>query len=57
MQLVQDGFYFKLPAILRPLFAGMMQTFVALLDKMSSHEARVADACIYLVVAKKKINN
>lgn len=54
MQLVQDGFYFKLPKIFRPLFGGIMQTFVAVLDKLSSHEARVKDACTYLVIAKRK---
>jgi SAM-dependent methyltransferase len=57
MQLIQDGFYFKLPKFIRPIFGGMMQTFVSLLDKLSSHEARITDACTYLVVAKKKTKN
>lgn len=54
LQLFQDGFYFKLPSFLKPLWAVMMQWLISFTDKLNSREARNRDACTFILVAKVK---
>lgn len=53
MQLVQDGFLFKVPKALRPLLALFFQPQIWFLDKLSSQASKNADACTYILVAEK----
>ena len=52
LQLFQDGFLFKLPPFIRPLWSVIMQCFVSLTDMFNSQHARDQDACTYVLVAK-----
>ncbi|MGF7041543.1 class I SAM-dependent methyltransferase [Mucilaginibacter lappiensis] len=55
LQLFQDGIYVKLPKFIRPLFAMVMQTFIALFNKINTQEQRDRDGAIYLIVARKPL--
>jgi len=55
LQLFQDGIYLKLPKLLRPVFALIMQTFIILFNKISSQEQRNRDGAIYVIVAQKPL--
>ena len=54
LQIFQDGILFKLPKFIRPLYTVFMQQFIALGDKIHSQKQRDDDACIFILVAKKK---
>lgn len=53
MQLFQDGIYFKLPKFMMPVWAGIMQVFINLFDKIHSQPQRDRDAALYIVTAQK----
>jgi SAM-dependent methyltransferase len=55
MQLFQDGIYFKLPKILAPVWALIMQPTIWLYDKIHSQPQRDRDGALYVVVAKKPL--
>jgi SAM-dependent methyltransferase len=55
LQLFQDGIYVKLPKFIRPLFAMVMQTFIALFNKINTQKQRDRDGAIYLIVARKPL--
>ena len=53
LQLVQDAIYWRLPRVVRPLFAFVMQGLIALGDRLHSDESRRYNAQVYGVVAEK----
>ena len=55
IQLFQDAILLKLPKILIPPFAFIMQSFIRLFDKIHSQQQRDRDASLYVVVAKKPL--
>jgi SAM-dependent methyltransferase len=55
LQLFQDGILFKLPKILVPVWAIIMQTMIWLFDKIHSQAQRDRDGALYVVVAKKPL--
>ena len=54
LQLFQDHFLSKLPKFILPLFAIIMQSSIWFIDKLSSQNTRDKDACIYVVLARRK---
>ncbi len=54
LQLFQDGFIFKLPKIILPLFCLFMQVAIWFFDKTTSDKTRDSDAGNYVLVAIKK---
>ena len=54
LQLFQDGFLFKIPRFLRPVWSVFMQFFISIVNLMNSKKAIDQDACTYVVVAKPK---
>jgi SAM-dependent methyltransferase len=55
IQLFQDAILLKMPKILVPPFAFIMQSFIRLFDKIHSQQQRDRDASLYVVVAQKPI--
>ncbi|HWZ15529.1 MAG TPA: class I SAM-dependent methyltransferase [Mucilaginibacter sp.] len=55
IQLFQDAILLKLPKVLNPPFAFVMQSFIRLFDKIHSQEQRDRDASLYVVVVQKPI--
>lgn len=55
LQLFQDGILFKLPKILVPVWAIIMQTMIWLFDKIHSQAQRDRDGALYVVVARKPL--
>ena len=53
LQLFQDGTYWYLPRVLRPVYAFLMQGAIATLDRFYSDESRVDNGLILAVVASK----
>ena len=53
VQLFQDGILFKLPKLLRPLWAVLMQGLIWFFDKFHSQSQRNRDAALYVVIAQK----
>lgn len=53
LQLFQDAFLHKIPIWLRYLFVPFMQLLIVLSDQVHSRQQRRADACVFLVVARK----
>jgi SAM-dependent methyltransferase len=53
LQLAQDAVYWHLPRFLRPIFALVMQTLVALSDRLHGDEARAMNAQVFALVAEK----
>lgn len=55
LHLAQDALMPSMPVFLRSLFAFLMQRLVIAADKLHSAHDKSRDACIFLVVAKKKV--
>ena len=55
LQLFQDGIYVKLPKFLKPIFALVMQTLIALFNRINTQEQRDRDGAIYLIDARKPL--
>jgi hypothetical protein len=53
LQLVQDAIYWHLPGLLRVPFAWLMQSLVALADRLHGDESRRLNAQVYAIVAEK----
>lgn len=53
LQLAQDAVYWKLPARLRPMLAVVMQTLIALTDRLHGDGSRRMNASVYVVIAEK----
>ena len=53
LHLVQDSIYWKLPRLLRAPFALVMQTLVALSDRLHNDQGRAKDAQVFGLVAEK----
>jgi hypothetical protein len=53
LQLVQDAIYWHLPRLLRAPFALIMQTLMALTDRLHSDENRTYNAQVFALVAVK----
>jgi SAM-dependent methyltransferase len=52
LQMTQDSVYWRLPRLVRPIFAFIMQSLIALVDRESPGRRRL-DASIFAVVARK----
>ena len=53
LQTVQDGIYWHLPRLLRPIFALVMQALIKLADGIQSDGSRRLNASVFVVVATK----
>jgi hypothetical protein len=53
LQLLQDGIYWRLPVLVRPLLALVLQTLAKLADRFDSDEARASNALVYALVAER----
>jgi SAM-dependent methyltransferase len=53
LQLFQDAFYYELPRHVRPVFAFLMQTVIALVDRVKRQRPRQYDAQVFAVVARR----
>jgi hypothetical protein len=53
LQLVQDSFFPRAPAWLRPAFALVMQTLIARVDRHESKDSRDRNALVFGLVAEK----
>jgi SAM-dependent methyltransferase len=52
LQMTQDSVYWRLPRLLRPVFALIMQSLIAVADRESAGRRRL-DASIFAVIARK----
>lgn len=53
LQLFQDGFIFKIPKFILPIFCLIMQQLISLADKTTRQSTKNYDAANFLIVAKK----
>ena len=53
LQLVQDATYYRVPRVLRPLYAFAMQSLAAVADRFQSQGSRDLNAQVYALVARK----
>lgn len=53
LQLVQDGWYWRLPRPLRPVLALVIQTLIKAADRLESPESRRLNALVFALVARK----
>jgi SAM-dependent methyltransferase len=53
LQLVQDGWYWRLPRPLRPLLALVLQTLIRAADRLEPVSSRQLNALVFAVVAEK----
>jgi SAM-dependent methyltransferase len=53
LQLVHDEWYWRLPRLLRPLYSLLMQSLIAVSDRLTSAESRRLNALVFAVVARK----
>jgi SAM-dependent methyltransferase len=53
LQLVQDAIYWQIPNGLKPLLAIVMQTLIALTDRLHSEGSKALNAQVYALVAEK----
>jgi SAM-dependent methyltransferase len=53
LQLVQDSIYWQIPHVLKLVLAAVMQTLVALADRLHSDGSRALNAQVYALVAEK----
>lgn len=53
LQLLQDGVYPRLPAVLRPLAALVFQTLIAIADRLERPSSRDLNALVFALVAVK----
>jgi SAM-dependent methyltransferase len=53
LQTVQDGIYWHLPRLIRPVFALVMQALIKLADGLQSDGSRSLNASVFVVVAAK----
>ena len=53
LQLAQDAIYWQIPRFLQPLLALVMQTLIALTDRLHSDGSRALNAQVFALVAEK----
>ena len=53
-QLFQDATYERLPGVFRPLYFFVFQLLMQVADAMTSHETKARDACVFVLVARKR---
>jgi SAM-dependent methyltransferase len=53
IQLFQDAVYWHLPRVLRPVFALVSQSLIALMDRLQGDGARKLNSLVFAVVAEK----
>jgi SAM-dependent methyltransferase len=53
LQLLQDALYWRLPHLLRPALALVLQSLAAVADRWEGREARAANALVFALVAEK----
>lgn len=54
IQLFQDWLEPRLPRVVRPVVVAALQTAMELVDRWTSDNERLRDACVFLVVARKR---
>jgi SAM-dependent methyltransferase len=55
LQLVQDAVYWRLPRLLRPALALMMQALIAFADRLHGDRSRAMNAQVFALVAEKPL--
>jgi SAM-dependent methyltransferase len=53
LQLVQDAWYWRLPRLLRPLLALVLQSAIKVADRLEPRESRDRNALVFALVARK----
>jgi len=53
LQLVQDSLYYRLPALLRPCLAVLLQSLIALADRLETRESKTLNALVFALIARK----
>jgi SAM-dependent methyltransferase len=54
LQLVQDGWYWRLPRPLRPVLALVLQSLIKLADRLEPASSRELNALVFAVVAERR---
>ena len=54
LQLFQDGVYWRLPPPLRPLLALVLQTAIAIVDRMQGPEGKRQNALVFALTARRR---
>jgi SAM-dependent methyltransferase len=54
LQLVQDGWYWRLPRPLRPLLALVLQTLIRIADRLEPAGSRELNAMVFALVAERR---
>jgi SAM-dependent methyltransferase len=55
LQLVQDATYWKLPRLLRPFFALVMQSLITFTDRLHDPRSRAMNAQVFALIAQKPV--
>jgi len=53
LQLFQDGVTRRIPKILKPVFAFVMQSAIQILDRLDSDFNRSNEACVFVIIGRK----
>jgi hypothetical protein len=53
LQLTQDSIYWRLPRLVRPGFAFIMQSLIALADRLQGAGSKRFNASVFVLVARK----
>lgn len=53
LQLFQDAFYWRLPRLARPAWAIVLQSLVALVDRLENAQTRRLNALVFVLVARR----
>ena len=53
LQITQDSIYFRTPRMIRPVVAFVMQSLVALADRLQGRETKRLNASVFALVARK----
>jgi SAM-dependent methyltransferase len=53
LQLIQDAYYYRVPAMLRNALALLIQTLIRLADRIEKPESRQMNALVFALIAEK----
>jgi hypothetical protein len=53
LQFVQDAWYWRLPRPLRPVLALVLQSLIALADRLEPRSSRELNALVFALVARR----
>lgn len=54
IQFLQDSLHYRLPSLLRPTFALICQTLIAIVDRIQGEPARALNALVFILIAEKR---